>query len=557
MPTSIHSTALRLAALPAAAALFILTACGGGGGDSPAPVAPPVAASLTLTGSAATGAALGLAAVSIKCVGASGTGTTAADGTFNVAITGASLPCVLSVTGGTTTLRSVAEAGTGTNAVANITPLSELIVARLAGGDAAALFTTFDAAAQAKLTAAGLGDARSAITAALKGVIDLTGVDPIKAPLVAASGGKEGNALDKQLDALGAALKSAGTTLPDLAAAVVANDKAPAGAQTLLKPAAATCAGLRSGNYRALNPRAATLALAATRVTLDVKALTYTAAGTPAKALKDEGACQFSMDAGASRLYVAKSGLAVLAAPDARQVLRAIVLVPEQDVPLAAVEGNWNVMFYGHESQDIATSGVGTSVHTINAKGEVTAGADCLGLAACVPWIPRPAADNWVADANGGYANGEGARLFPFVGANGQVVWFGIEVDAAGTGLIAVASRQQALALPTVGQVDKFWDASMTFAGLTAPVDTQMTVKTVDTTAQSYTRERAVDARVDGFTINQPRNGLRYRAAGSSQTPTGVKRFGANLVMPLPGMGFTVNGSADGSDSFGISITQP
>lgn len=553
----IRSNPARLGALSAAAALTVLTACGGGGSDVPAPVTPPPVAVLTLTGSAATGAALGLAAVSVKCVGGTGSGSTATDGTFSIAVTGGSLPCVLGVTSGTTTLRSVAEAGTGTSAVANITPLSELIVARLAGGDAAALFTTFDAAAQAKLTSAGLADARASVTAALKGVVDLTGVDPIKAPLVAASAGKEGNALDKQLDALGAALKSAGTALPELAAAVVASDKAPAGAQTLLKPVAATCAGLRSAAYRALDPRAATLALAATRVTVDAKALTYAAAGAQTKTLKDEGACQFSMDNGASRLYVAPSGLALLAAPDAQQVLRSTVLVPEQDVPLAAMEGSWNVMFYGHDDEDIVTNGVGTSVHVINAKGEVTAGSDCLGLAACVSWTPRPTVDNWVADANGGYANGDSTRLFPFTGANGQVVWFGVQVDAQGRSLIAVAAKQQALSLPTVGQVDKFWDASMTFAGLVAPVDTQMTVKTVDAATKSYTRERASDARVDGFTIDQPRNGLRYRAAGSSQTPTGVKRFSANLVMPLPGLGFTVNGSPDGSDSFGVSITHP
>ncbi|PMX95493.1 hypothetical protein C1X54_38495, partial [Pseudomonas sp. GW460-13] len=76
------------------------------------------------------GAALPNATVQAKCANGSGTATTAADGTFTISIPDATRPCVLSVTTPDgTILHSVVEAGTGTTAAANITPLTELITA--------------------------------------------------------------------------------------------------------------------------------------------------------------------------------------------------------------------------------------------------------------------------------------------------------------------------------------------------------------------------------------------------------------------------------------------
>ena len=277
MRTNKKSWLTAATAVQMAAAALVLTACGGGDSAvTPPPVAvtpPPAPASLTIGGTAATGAALASAAVQIKCVGSNGTATTGTDGVYSVAIVGASLPCVLSVTSGATTLRSVAEAGSATTATVNITPLSEIIVARLAGGDAATLFTTFDAAAQAKLSSTSLADARTAVTTALKSAIDLSGIDPIKDALVAASAGKTGNALDQKLDSLGAALKAGGTTLADLAAALVANPNAPAVVQTLLQPVASSCAALRSGKFHALD--AANISAAVSTRTVDAAKLDH------------------------------------------------------------------------------------------------------------------------------------------------------------------------------------------------------------------------------------------------------------------------------------------
>ncbi|HEY4079655.1 MAG TPA: hypothetical protein VGM81_03080 [Burkholderiaceae bacterium] len=546
-----------------------LAACGGGGDDTPATTpTPPAPASLTVGGTAATGAALAAASVQIKCAGGNGSATSAADGTFKVSITGASLPCVLSASNSTVTLHSLVESGSATTVTANVTPLTEIVTASVAGGDATALFNTFDTAAQAKLTSNAVTAARAQLTAALQGVIDLSGVDPLKDALVAANGGTAGNKLDQALDTLALALTASGTPLADLTAAVVSNDKTPAVVQTLLKPAASACAGLRGGSYRALDLNASSTALASARVTVDVSALSFTGADGQAKTLKDEGGCHFSTDSGATHLYVAKSGLALMAKPDAQAVLRPIVLVPEQTLPVSEVAGRWNIIGYGIDDEDIATGasasstpGVGYSDEAMNDKGEVTSGADCLGLAACESWTPR-ASDTWTVDPDGGFYTIDPeyptvkTRYFLFKGSNGQTVFFAVRVGGHGT-LLAVAAKQQALSLPSVGQIDKFWDATITGSSLALPDDVQMTVQSVDTVAQAYTRQRSSDGRVDGFSLNQPRPGMRDRPAGSSQTTGGVKKFKENLVVPLNGLGLTFSGSADGTDSFGVSVGKP
>ncbi|HEX2012599.1 MAG TPA: hypothetical protein VJN44_16860, partial [Roseateles sp.] len=540
-----------------------VAACGGGGGDEAAPVAGPAPASLSLTGTAAVGAALASAAVSVKCVGGSGSATTAADGSFSVAITGASLPCVLSVSSGSTTLRSVAEAGSATSAVANITPLSELIVARLAGGDAASLFNNFDAAAQAKLGATGLSDARTAVTAALKGVIDLTGVDPIKSALVAASTGKEGNALDKQLDALGLALKAAGTDIAAVAAAIQANGTAPAVVQTLLQPVAASCAGLRSGKYRLLDAYAGSIAAATALVSIDAVKGEYTTAGVTKSFKAAEGsACQFVLPEGAGTAYVAASGLMVLRYLESPNVARAAVLLPEQSVPVAELAGNWNILTYGAEVAG-GTLTPGYSTETLDATGKTTAGADCKGTV-CEAWTPQ-ASDVFAADAAGGFTvsdpDGSKARVFAFKTAGGQISLLGLMFDAKGLplGLVA-AAKQSALGLPQVGDVLKFWDAEVNWSGISSPTDVEMTVTAVDTAAKTSTRKRKSDGRVDTFAVNSPRDGLRYRAFGSSVLDNGTTlNFAESTTLPLPGTGISVSSgfTRSGGSHFTVTVAKP
>ena len=105
------------------AAASLLSACGGGDGSSSAPA--------TVSGTAATGAAIASGTVTLKCVaGTSGVVTTNTDGSFSIDVSNATLPCVGRVdykdAGGTARKLHTFIKAPGT---ANITPQTELLVA--------------------------------------------------------------------------------------------------------------------------------------------------------------------------------------------------------------------------------------------------------------------------------------------------------------------------------------------------------------------------------------------------------------------------------------------
>ncbi len=561
-------TSKRVAALTAAPwvlAAWMLSGCGGGGGGdaSSTPVAQAAPSVLTLSGTAATGAAMALAAVEIKCVSATGKSTTTAEGTYSIAMPGASLPCVLSATSadGKTVLRSVAETGSATSATVNITPLSEIIVTRLAGGDAAALFTTFDATAQAKLTPGSLSDARGVVMAALKGTVDLTGVDPIKDPLVAASAGKVGNELDKKLDALGAALKASGTSFADLNSVLAANPNATTVVQGMLQPVAESCTALRSGNYVGLDPYAATPVL---KLKIDAAKLTITDAANQVTAVAPSpgNACAFATASGSMQGFVARSGVIVVRYAVSATVSRLMLMLPEQTVPLAELAGTWNLLAY--TAPTVTSLPVASyNVQTLNTSGQTTAGATCVGLQTCQAWTIRPT-DVFAVSGEGGYVltDDQGSiRAFPVKTSSGQMAVFGIFLDTKRLPLgVLVMSKQDPLALPVVDQVDRFWDLETTPAGTRVATEAQLKITAVNTTDQSFTRLRASDGRVDVFQVNKPRPGMRYRAAGSSPGNNGqFVSFSEMLAMPLNGMGMTAYATSPVGQVgvFGVSVARP
>ncbi|MBC7608026.1 MAG: hypothetical protein H7228_00375, partial [Polaromonas sp.] len=226
------------------AAVFIgvvgLSACGGGGTSSPA------VATATVSGTAATGAAIAGGSVSMSCVsGASGIATTAADGSYSLSVSGITFPCVARVSYGTSDkLHSyVSAAGT-----ANITPVTELLVANLTGGTAADAFDKFDATKAKALTTAQV----TAAIAAVKAYLVTLGVsvtdfpaDPIGAKLVAKAGTTDGDKFDKVLDDLQAKLKAASKKLSEAVAEINKGTSSSAGTSTTTATAGAGtgCAG--------------------------------------------------------------------------------------------------------------------------------------------------------------------------------------------------------------------------------------------------------------------------------------------------------------------------
>lgn len=182
-----------------------LGACGGGGSSAPPPPAPAPQV-LAISGTAAVGLALANATVQIKCVDGStqvtSQTTTQADGSYSASLSGASLPCALRVTASDGSRLHSLAVGTGQRAVANITPLTELLVARAARQDAPAYFDAFNPATLASGSA--LQAAQADIRSLLNGVVDVSAVaDFVATPLKAATPGQRSDDVyDRALDAL-------------------------------------------------------------------------------------------------------------------------------------------------------------------------------------------------------------------------------------------------------------------------------------------------------------------------------------------------------------------
>ena len=203
------------ATLIASALAALLGACGGGGS------AAPTAATASVSGTAATGAAIASGTVTLKCVsGTSTAATTGTDGSFTIDVSGVTLPCVARVdykdaSGAAQKLHTfISAAGT-----ANITPITELLVANLTAGTAADAFDKFDATKSKAVTAAQIKTAIDAVKTYLKGTlgVDVTNLpdDPVGTKFVATVGATAGDKADKVLDDIAAKLKAGGKKLAD------------------------------------------------------------------------------------------------------------------------------------------------------------------------------------------------------------------------------------------------------------------------------------------------------------------------------------------------------
>ncbi len=185
----------------------LLASCGGGGGG----LKP-----FNLTGLAATGAAVAGKAVTIKChLGDAVSTTTDSGGRFDVTLVAQDLPCMLQVESATMgKLHSYA----ATAGRVNLTPLTELIVARAARANPATVFASLNDTSL-NLIGANLAAASTAIVAESPRLIgwNTTG-NPLT--MVFAIGDDD----DKALDNLGSSLTSAAATLGTLTTAAAAGN---------------------------------------------------------------------------------------------------------------------------------------------------------------------------------------------------------------------------------------------------------------------------------------------------------------------------------------------
>ncbi|BCO26175.1 hypothetical protein MIZ03_1055 [Rhodoferax lithotrophicus] len=181
--------------------LSVLLLAGCGGGDS------VVANNSTpmLSGTAAVGLPIVGGHVNVVCAGGSALSTTTlSTGAWQVTTSGQTLPCAVQVSGGTvngsansTPYHSIA-ISFGT---VNITPLTDLVVAHLAGNTPATWFTGLNAAGLQAVTSAKVTTALSNVNTALGLTATLNGANPLTSVFTAS----HGNLLDDILEALAAA----------------------------------------------------------------------------------------------------------------------------------------------------------------------------------------------------------------------------------------------------------------------------------------------------------------------------------------------------------------
>lgn len=191
--------------------VFTLAGCGGG---ASAPNSVSNSSSLTLSGTAATGMAIPSAPITAKCQVGAGSATTKADGTYSLPIANGQLPCVLQITNPAngSKLHSVATSNS-VKVISNITPITEMVVARLLRTDPNNFFSNFDYGVAARsITASSIKVAQADVATVLGGTIDTRTLDDVIAtPFVAATVGnaKGGDAQDHLLDDLAAKFNSA------------------------------------------------------------------------------------------------------------------------------------------------------------------------------------------------------------------------------------------------------------------------------------------------------------------------------------------------------------
>lgn len=555
------------APLSAAAVALLVAGCGGGGSGGGTQ-------SLEVTGTAATGKALADASVEVKCAAGSGTATTSASGGYTVTIENGKLPCLVKVSGtsrgGAIVLHSAVASGTPAGnritASANLTPITELVLAQLLAALPADAFGTFD---PARITPEDVAAAAKAIAEALASAgIDLGTIDPLKDDLVAAHGGNPGNAYDRLLDVLAARISRDSLPLVANQVALAAVTKSTKGLEQAIAAVSggtlANCPYALSGSYRTID-----YAGRSGVRTVDFKNGKFMAFnGVDSYAITPDAtrACQFSAT---GTVGTVTSRFDVVIGPSGAGSYRVSnsggssattigYIFPVQTHALSAVDGTWSFL----QSGVIAgtTDHYSGQFHFSAADGT---GTECNYERATWTCVPSGSSYTIAARSDGGFDVKAGSttaiNLWAYRAPNGSTAVFGT-TNAAGSGSAPqqtsiVAAKLQKLALPAVGSATNYWDVMIDGLGTSVathgPDAQTTTVQTVDSATGTVTRERASDGRVDTVHYNQPLDGVRTRDAGTS--------FAAAFMMTVPGMGLNVSVDTftTAPHFYVISVTRP
>lgn len=565
---------------PARAALALvmaaaLAACGGGGGgEAPAPGAPQAA--LQVSGTVAVGQALAAAEVKIECETGSGSATTDASGKYSASIAAGTLPCMVRATGQVdgepVVMHSLAGAGSlgpqgVLSAIANVTPLTELIMAHMNRGAPGPLFDAVSSRISGMFE--GFKAAMDRMMESMQLMMEMLKAripapypspDPFTAELEAATPANPngGNDHDKALDQLGEILPV--QALPVIVSQV--GNAASSGSTAVLEEVMAGVAGgslencpvAISGKYRTIDVTGETKVH-----TVDFKAKTWLTEGSSApETIVPSGtqACEFSM--GWTTVVMGPNGVGAFHMTNGSGLV-----FPVQSHALAAVTGDWNFLQSGINESNEGEHFFGKFTVAADGKATVCDYNVMAGNGDFGPCEPDPESGTLTATADGGFDLAYGdtpARLFGYSAPDGTLFLFGTTNPAGSwsppdfrTSIVLV--RPQALVAPAVGTVTKYWDISSTFNGnfmqsesLTADSNT---VTAVDAAAGSFTRTRASDNRVDTFLVNKPVQGLRYRALNG-----GVQSI-FQLQIPSLGIALAFDNTPAPTHMYSISVLRP
>jgi hypothetical protein len=557
-----HAVPVSLRTRLAFLSVLALAACGGSdNGDSPppppAPAPAPVATPMQVSGTVASAAALAGANVSVSCARGSGSTTANGSGAYIQKFDDASLPCVVTATSadGKTVLHSIAAGATAADTVAQVTPLTELLVAQFAGAAPATYAAGFGSSST--VSASALQTAQTTLLQSLTHAnVDVSGVTDVVAGTLQ-PGSSSG--YDAALQNLSAAETNAGITLPQLTTAVATS--AGTGATTsqstiatALAVANGTCPSLKSGRYRSIDFGDRTTNL----ITVDAVALTVvTDSGT--QHLTQIEPCLYSLDDQYNtQIAISKSGMGVWRQGGTGVDPDIGVTIPEQALDLAALAGTFNRVSWGGgaalDSGDFGTE-------TFDATGHHTARIECAGgYGTCAPGTDIHA--HLTVDAAGGFDYYDetdatptiDARIFGYRDTSGHTYVFATTDES-----VLVMAAQAALTLPTVGTSASYWEVDTTPTSVSAFLEDTNTTTAVDTATNSETRQFTSDGHTDTLTFNDPYAGMRHRVVNACQQSDGSARTCNALVqLPMTGSGINTSVSADPSKHvIYLSVTKP
>lgn len=513
---------------------FIVSMIAGGiagcGGSS----APDQPASLSLSGTASNGTAIASAPISVKCQAATGTATTKTDGTYSVAIAGASLPCALELTNpaDNTKLHSIA-LGTGMSATSNITPLTELTVANLQKQSPATAFSGFDATATAKTaTSDAMKAAQSVVlsflTANSADVSALSNTDLIGSPLTSG---------DAQSTALAAVQKTITAPIADVA--------------LILATAPSACPVARSGKYTVISY---TGTVSSYDIDFAAKTIVLPGETKPTSfAASSANPCEFT--GGDVTVNFAKSGLAIYKATTAADMG---IAFPVQTFNKAVLGDTYNIAGYFANGSGFASPGgtapnAQTGTMKINADGsfrlcgEKDYSDQCtlLGNAVTGTFSGTPNADG---SGNIVFADGSTNKIYTYTAPNGEKLLaqgadksFLIMARQAPIDSSAIALNSTSVFYNIRGYAGFGTGAQLSFG-----TNTVTAVTATQVTNLQHTEDGVTPDDTNVFLLNNPWAGMKHRDADAAANKSARNGLSTRL-------GFSTNGSVNKISSSGIT----